>query len=880
MSVASLFRNNYYGLKCENLEVAGLSSFNGSFAITGNMDIGGHINTNSTEIDSIKTLGGADIAGDVKCANATITNALTCQTIEYSQKEIIESTDDCTGLNTGASQVRGGESVDKTLYVGTGIHSIKTTNSTSKNDQDASVVISGGVSVNLDVQANNIHGSIVTDSITSPSNNLHINSTSSTATGNISAATFSTTGGVQSLDYTHGDIVALGGIATSNNVQSFGDVISQGQLKGKSLNVVNTINKISTDGGMTENSDLNLPTEKAIVSYVSTHGGSSAGGLPYQLQYASLTNTLEGCLRYSVDNSDNAISKLILTSPNNVKKLNLSIEQFNNKGKIENTTDNLEFWTKGIKCATLKPDGIIQLDRGVSNSTITLDTNNTINFENTKFNQTPQSNGLTLFKPLVAYQASLNINASDGKLDVTCNNNDINLNTPLGKVTTSTNFQSTGSMTGSDVITSTIPSLNSWYTSMNKINGSVLSLKNYATGDGVTDDTVGVQAWFNALTASGGSPGIGLIPKGTYLCSSTITFNLTNVATTPPRIIGEGMNVSVISINGGQFLITSASLTEYLTMSDFKITCFVNDYAFRMNAMLRDAEFRRMIITNTNAGLSSSVMYQYYIVDSVFEAVSLIGTGYRGTGLYMNNSTNLKMTGGYISGVSVGLSLNNICTSNVFEIPNIEWVTTCVYISNGTNNIFIGGLFYEFTTCINAIGGGGNVFMQPSFGGIGTKYLNTVGIGVYHNTYPIGTIVMPNNLYTSGIFFGSSPVALTTYEYNLASLTWSQGLANSFAVSCERVGRSVTISSPRFTGTSSASGTTFLLSATGIPLTFRPATVVYQPIWTLNNTTNNTGLLIIGTDGIITIYRDISNLGTNFQNNTTIGYSLQLTYCV
>lgn len=61
-----------------------------------------------------------------------------------------------------------------------------------------------------------------------------------------------------------------------------------------------------------------------------------------------------------------------------------------------------------------------------------------------------------------------------------------------------------------------------------------------AKGDGVTDDTSALQAWLNAVVASGG---IGYLPPGTYKTSATLLIqNKGNFI-----IMGAGKNVSIIS---------------------------------------------------------------------------------------------------------------------------------------------------------------------------------------------------------------------------------------------------------------------------------------------------------------------------------------------
>jgi hypothetical protein len=285
-----------------NLTVDGTVDFT-NISITGDLDLTGKITTTNTSPDSIKTSGGIQVAGDGTFNNVTVADTLTTNVIEYSQKEIIQSEEDSTGLNTGASQVRGGESVDKHLFVGLGINSLSPTNSTSNTDQNASIVCGGGMSVNNDVCASNFKGTVITDSITSPSNNLQITSTNSSFNGNLSASNQTLSGDTPSADYSHGTLVisGSGGLGVGGNINNFGNISSQGSLSSKSLNVTNngsfgsltmtnTVNKFSTDGTLSENSNNNVPTEYAIKTYVDTH----SGGLPTNPSFNTVTLTSTG----------------------------------------------------------------------------------------------------------------------------------------------------------------------------------------------------------------------------------------------------------------------------------------------------------------------------------------------------------------------------------------------------------------------------------------------------------------------------------------------------------------------------------------------------------------------------------------------------------
>src|SRR5208283_2423159 len=146
MSIANLFTNNYDNIHCDNLIVDGTTSFTGDIGITGTLSAVGNISTTSTNANSINTAGGIQVAGNGTFNNVTVANTLNCQTLTYENTEIVQSTTDATGLNTGAFQDAGGASINKSLYVGSTINALNT-------DPNNSIICNGGASFNNNVNA-------------------------------------------------------------------------------------------------------------------------------------------------------------------------------------------------------------------------------------------------------------------------------------------------------------------------------------------------------------------------------------------------------------------------------------------------------------------------------------------------------------------------------------------------------------------------------------------------------------------------------------------------------------------------------------------------------------------------------------------------------
>jgi hypothetical protein len=100
----------------------------------------------------------------------------------------------------------------------------------------------------------------------------------------------------------------------------------------------------------------------------------------------------------------------------------------------------------------------------------------------------------------------------------------LSLSSAGASVTTSSTFQASENGT---TITGALPRL------ISDGFGDFISVKDFgAIGDGVTDDTVAIQAALTALTASGG--GVLNFPKGTYIVSSALVINA------PIRLQGDG----------------------------------------------------------------------------------------------------------------------------------------------------------------------------------------------------------------------------------------------------------------------------------------------------------------------------------------------------
>ena len=168
-------------------------------------------------------------------------------------------------------------------------------------------------------------------------------------------------------------------------------------------------------------------THRQIDTYIANNSNMPTGPTS-SLQYNSGSNSFTGSIQYVIDNSNINASKLKIVSPNGTKIIQLTSDQLNNTGQLYNTSQNLELWTNSYKFITLQPNGIIRLDNGLANTTIQLDVNSILQFQDSNFNVAPSTNGITFYKPGKTYAGDITLDTTSGNLKVECLTANINLN--------------------------------------------------------------------------------------------------------------------------------------------------------------------------------------------------------------------------------------------------------------------------------------------------------------------------------------------------------------------------------------------------------------------------------------------------------------------
>jgi hypothetical protein len=419
------------------------------------------------------------------------------------------------------------------------------------------------------------------------------------------------------------------------------------------------------------------------------------------------------------------------------------------------------------------------------------------------------------------------------------------------------------------------------HTQIDKINGSLISLKNFnAVGDGIADDTVAVNAFFSALTA--GNVGMGYIPTGIYKCTSNVTLTLTPVTSGAINLYGDGPYNSIISFDSGYNLtITSGTSVTGFSINDISFIANINGTVCYIPAVMRSCRFKNLRFVNNYPQIVGSVAsgLQITMMGTLLENITCVGTGINyGYGLYILTSYAGEINGLRVLNCRTAVYVAGACQGCLFSNYYIEGAYFGVFLNhaNCMNNTLLGGFFYNIAYGFHAPLGSYNQALYPFFSSVPTSgYVNSsTGIAMIANTAYAGTLALPT-INPQGIFIGTSSSNLNTYVSTNATLTWSGALTTTFLVYIHRMGTQVTLYVPWTTSSGAINGD--LISTTGLAAAYRPSTIIRQNCMTYNNTTYATGRVEISTGGIITIYRLVD--GSNFTNQN-IGYGFQVTFII
>ncbi len=249
--------------------------------------------------------------------------------------------------------------------------------------------------------------------------------------------------------------------------------------------------------------------------------------------------------------------------------------------------------------------------------------------------------------------------------------------------------------------------------------------------NGVTDDSAALAAWWNAVNATGK---VGVLPVGTILCNSPITWNIAENRRGGIRIEGPSVQGCVIDVRnapatadgGAQFLLSCTSGPAfYGVFSNFTIvgnnssgpavrlgrSSLVDEFnGFRFSSI----EFKN---TANAANAIACELNGHFSND--FNAVTTNTGGARaaGTSLRIRRASFCRFFGSF-SGAAVGLLVDGTFTfANAFIAVNIEEVTVGVRFAGSSNsrNTFVAGTFIA-DTCVDFQAGSGaeNVMLAPN----------------------------------------------------------------------------------------------------------------------------------------------------------------------
>jgi hypothetical protein len=272
-----------------------------------------------------------------------------------------------------------------------------------------------------------------------------------------------------------------------------------------------------------------------------------------------------------------------------------------------------------------------------------------------------------------------------------------------------------------------------------------VNLQNYgAIGDGTTDDTAAVNAWFADVLTYGS----GYVPAGTYKVTSAITWDVLSVRTTGVRIFGDSPRRSIFSstvssgsyafnitttgtgassgafyssFEGIGFQTTSTSFAGIaLNIGDSSLVGAFNSFLFT-NVTVNNNSTAAGSIACQLANVYASTFTNFTVNGSnpttnVTEVVRVIQTQFCtfNSCSFANGATSINFYSDYIF-------------ANVFNAVDFEETNLNVQITsaNATKNTFVGGQFSSRGSyCLNAVAGSQNLFINPNLTGYSVNKIN------------------------------------------------------------------------------------------------------------------------------------------------------------
>jgi hypothetical protein len=428
-----------------------------------------------------------------------------------------------------------------------------------------------------------------------------------------------------------------------------------------------------------------------------------------------------------------------------------------------------------------------------------------------------------------------------------------------------------------------------------KLQESVSVMDFGAVCNGTTDDTAAVQTAVNYCIANNKN----LIVPGMCLLTSSVNIDR--------QVDGAAFdNYFIISSSsGGGFIVNTA------------IPMFSSSIAFTNSPVTQLTKFENLIFQSTDSSLSAYVLNEGRFLRTSFDNCSfdkiklLSATVSITQSIYLNNCNIRRFTGNFFysnvytydfkftnclveAGTGTAIKIKNPIGC-AFIGSNIEGMSGTAISYDGAQALDVTGCYFEsngldidgtyggastsnsYGVCLN-----GNYFSHSNstYSVVWGQLVEGVSIGNFHNYNMHNLTTSPSNLITYDFALGS----LCNTTINIIS----SGYTGSFAATLtgcttspsanftyNKNGNTVTLFTPIVTGTSNSSGTGF----TGLPAILKPINQQIVVCRVINNSVVSFGLLIVNTDGTISLASDAGGsgfvtAGTKGISVNTITYSL------
>lgn len=329
--------------------------------------------------------------------------------------------------------------------------------------------------------------------------------------------------------------------------------------------------------------------------------------------------------------------------------------------------------------------------------------------------------------------------------------------------------------------------------SYSMITGAPVNILDFgAVGDGVTDDTVAIQAAIDYVVASA-TPNDLVFPEGTYKCSATIVVNVGFVSCIGQRAVLDFStigNIAAIQMIGGNFYFGEPYNQSDAVFSGFKIigpsTSIASGITFDQNTVGGGPAHmivRDCTITKFNNGLTFANNAYLITIEhcGIFECFRCVfkpsGTTNAGENIRVNNCTLFNSDEGFRN--------DNGSANFNFVGTSFDGLLTSVAITNGQANFtgchfeYVAVANVAFNISANCIVTCSGCFFINTFSGQ-DKYINNAGfLSIYG-----GRIAVANNA-TNVVFstarlniIGCHIQSTTTTPVTVASGTAMVYLAN------------------------------------------------------------------------------------------------------